>query len=64
MHVPQFYPAFPFSRFPIHDGYVHPVAGGKVELWHDWVAGVDDAHDVGMAPFVVSTAFRSTDGQR
>ena len=43
VHVTQFYPDVPFSRFPIHDGYVHPVAGGKVELWHDWLAGIGDA---------------------
>lgn len=39
----QFYPDFDVSHFPLHDGWVHPLAGGKVEIWHDWLSGLGDA---------------------
>jgi hypothetical protein len=29
--------------FVLHSGYVHPLGGGKVELWHDWLSGIGDA---------------------
>jgi hypothetical protein len=29
--------------FVLHSGFVHPLAGGKVELWHDWLSGIGDA---------------------
>ncbi len=27
----------------LHSGFVHPLPGGKVELWHDWLSGIGDA---------------------
>jgi hypothetical protein len=39
----QFYPDRDVGRsFVLHRGFVRPRAGGKVELWHDWLAGVGD----------------------
>ncbi len=36
----QFYPDRDVGpSFTLHRGYVHPRAGGKVELRHDWLAG-------------------------
>src|SRR4029079_12928819 len=39
----QFYPDRDVGRsFVLHRGLVRPHADGKVELWHDWLAGVGD----------------------
>jgi hypothetical protein len=39
----QFYPDRDVGpSFVLHRGYVHPEAGGKVELRHDWLAGTGD----------------------
>ena len=39
----QFYPDRDVGpSFTLHRGYVHPKAGGKVELRHDWLAGTGD----------------------
>ncbi len=39
----QFYPDRDIGpRFVLHHGWVHPLGGGKVELWHDWLAGIGD----------------------
>ena len=39
----QFYPDRDVGpSFTLHRGYVHPQAGGKVELRHDWLAGTGD----------------------
>jgi len=39
----QFYPDRDVGpSFVLHRGYVHPQAGGKVELRHDWLAGTGD----------------------
>jgi hypothetical protein len=39
----QFYPDRDVGpSFTLHRGYVHPRAGGKVELRHDWLAGTGD----------------------
>ena len=39
----QFYPDRDVGpSFTLHRGYVHPEAGGKVELRHDWLAGTGD----------------------
>ena len=32
-----------FDRFPLHDGIVRPLPGGKAELRHDWLSGWADA---------------------
>jgi hypothetical protein len=39
----QFYIDREFDRFPLHRGFVRPLAGQKAELWHDWLAGVGEA---------------------
>lgn len=39
----QYYIDRQFDRFPLHDGVVLPVAGGKAELRHDWLSGSADA---------------------
>jgi hypothetical protein len=39
----QFYIDREFDRFPLHDGIVWPVPGGKAELRHDWLSGTGEA---------------------
>ena len=40
----QWYPDRDIGEsFVLHSGWVHPVPGGKVELWHDWLSGMADA---------------------
>ena len=39
----QFYLDREFDRFPLHDGFVRPLAGGRAELWHDWLSGIGQA---------------------
>ena len=40
----QFYPDRDIGEsFVLHSGWVHPMPGGKVELWHDWLSGMADA---------------------
>ncbi len=40
----QFYPDRDIGpNFVLHSGFVHPVPGGRVELWHDWLSGIGDA---------------------
>jgi hypothetical protein len=41
--VKQFYIDREFDDFPLHDGFVHPLPGGTVEIWHDWLAGIGEA---------------------
>lgn len=43
VHVTQFYPDADLARFPMHDGFVHALPGGKAELWHDMLSGIGDA---------------------
>lgn len=39
----QFYPDRDIGpSFVLHSGWVHPLADGKVELWHDWLSGIAD----------------------
>ena len=39
----QFYPDRNVGRsFALHEGFVHPRAGGAVELRHDWLSGTGD----------------------
>jgi hypothetical protein len=40
VHVNQYYADREFDHFPLHEGWVHPLQAGKVELWHDWLAGI------------------------
>jgi hypothetical protein len=39
----QFYIDREFDRFPLHDGVVRPLPGGKAELRHDWLSGTGEA---------------------
>jgi hypothetical protein len=39
----QFYIDREFDRFPLHRGFVRPLAGQRAELWHDWLSGVGEA---------------------
>jgi hypothetical protein len=39
----QFYIDREFDRFPLHGGIVRPLAGGKAEITHDWLAGTGEA---------------------
>jgi DUF2911 family protein len=39
----QWYPDRDIGEsFVLHEGFVRPLAGGKVELWHDWLSGIAD----------------------
>ncbi len=39
----QFYIDREFDRFPLHHGVVRPLAGGRAEIEHDWLAGIGEA---------------------
>lgn len=39
----QFYIDREFDRFPLHHGVVRPLAGGRAEIEHDWLAGTGEA---------------------
>ena len=39
----QFYIDREFDRFPLHEGFVRPLPGGRAEIWHDWLSGVGEA---------------------
>ena len=39
----QFYIDREFDRFPLHTGVVRPLAGGRAEIAHDWLAGTGEA---------------------
>jgi Protein of unknown function (DUF2911) len=39
----QYYIDREFDRFPLHDGLVRPLPGGKAELRHDWLSGSAEA---------------------
>lgn len=39
----QFYIDREFDRFPLHEGIVRPLAGGRAEITHDWLAGTGEA---------------------
>ena len=39
----QFYIDREFDRFPLHQGVVRPLAGGKAEIEHDWLSGTGAA---------------------
>lgn len=43
VHMRQFYIDREFDRFPLHGGVVRLLAGGKVEVTHDWLSGVGEA---------------------
>jgi hypothetical protein len=57
----QFYPDRDVGpSFVLHRGYVHPRAGGKVELRHDWLAGTGDVTVDSSGRMLTYSGMRST----
>jgi hypothetical protein len=57
----QFYPDRDVGpSFTLHRGYVHPEAGGKVELRHDWLAGTGDVTVDSSGRMLTYSGMRST----
>jgi hypothetical protein len=57
----QFYPDRDVGpSFTLHRGYVHPRAGGKVELRHDWLAGTGDVTVDSSGRMLTYSGMRST----
>jgi hypothetical protein len=57
----QFYPDRDIGRsFVLHRGFVRPHPGGKVELWHDWLAGVGDVTVDSSGRMLTYSGARST----
>jgi hypothetical protein len=57
----QFYPDRDVGpRFTLHRGFVHPRAGGKVELRHDWLAGTGDVTVDSSGRMLTYSGMRST----
>jgi Protein of unknown function (DUF2911) len=57
----QFYPDRDVGpSFTLHRGYVHPTAGGKVELWHDWLSGTADVTVDSSGRMLTYSGMRST----
>jgi hypothetical protein len=57
----QFYPDRDIGRsFVLHRGFVRPHPGGKVELWHDWLAGVGDVTVDSSGRMLTYSGMRST----
>ena len=57
----QFYPDRDVGpSFTLHRGYVHPEAGGKIELRHDWLAGTGDVTVDSSGRMLTYSGMRST----
>jgi hypothetical protein len=57
----QFYPDRDIGpSFVLHRGFVRPHADGKVELWHDWLAGVGDVRVDSAGRMLAYSGMRST----
>ena len=57
----QFYPDRDVGpTFTLHKGYVHPRAGGQVELRHDWLSGTGDATVDSSGRMLTYSGMRST----
>jgi hypothetical protein len=57
----QFYPDRDVGpSFTLHRGYVHPMAGGKVELRHDWLSGTGDVTVDSSGRMLTYSGMRST----
>jgi hypothetical protein len=57
----QFYPDRDVGpSFTLHRGFVHPHAGGKVELRHDWLAGTGDVTVDSSGRMLTYSGMRST----
>ena len=57
----QFYPDRDVGpSFTLHRGFVHPHAGGRVELRHDWLAGTGDVTVDSSGRMLTYSGMRST----
>jgi len=57
----QFYPDRDIGpSFVLHRGFVHPEAGGKVELRHDWLSGTGDVTVDSSGRMLTYSGMRST----
>jgi len=57
----QFYPDRDVGpSFALHRGFVHPQAGGKVELRHDWLSGTGDVTVDSSGRMLTYSGMRST----
>ncbi|HEX3233656.1 MAG TPA: DUF2911 domain-containing protein [Gemmatimonadales bacterium] len=57
----QFYPDRDVGpSFTLHRGFVHPQAGGKVELRHDWLSGTGDVTVDSSGRMLTYSGMRST----
>ena len=57
----QFYPDRDVGpSFTLHRGFVHPHAGGKVELRHDWLSGTGDVTVDSSGRMLTYSGMRST----
>ena len=57
----QFYPDRDVGpSFTLHRGWVHPLAAGKVELRHDWLAGTGDVKVDSSGRMLTYSGMRST----
>src|SRR5262249_22790422 len=57
----QWYPDRDIGEtFVLHDGWVHPVANGRVELWHDWLSGIGDLTVDSAGRMLTYSGMRST----
>ncbi len=57
----QFYPDRDVGpSFVLHRGWVQPEAGGKVELWHDWLSGTGDVTVDSSGRMLAYSGMRST----
>ena len=57
----QFYPDRDVGpSFTLHRGFVHPEAGGKVELRHDWLSGTGDVTVDSSGRMLTYSGMRST----
>jgi hypothetical protein len=57
----QFYPDRDVGpSFALHRGFVHPHAGGKVELRHDWLSGTGDVTVDSSGRMLTYSGMRST----
>lgn len=43
MQMRQFYIDREFDNFPLHQGFVRAIPGGKAEIRHDWLSGTGEA---------------------
>ena len=57
----QFYPDRDVGpSFTLHRGFVRPLPGGKVELWHDWLSGTGDVTVDSGGRMLTYSGMRST----